>query len=280
MTPAPFAGAGFFAPSVPSAPSAAVINYQVLIEMLGISPRYQGFLTELGQRQVVIIADDSGSMTTVESIKDGKQHTRWNDLIEMMTLVMRGSAVFNPAGIDVHFLNRGSIVNMTTPEQFVQYGPTGGIIDYTAPPRPEQGTPLVTKLSHVMERYRAYDKPILLIVATDGQPSEGDEAFSALMRTRESDPVLREKFAISFLMCTNDHKVVDFYDEMKDKKGYHGIEVTEAYEAERKEIEEEYKKGIGSFSRGDHVVKMLLGPVIPIIAEMDQPPPSGCCSVM
>ena len=131
---------------------------------------------------------------------------------------------------------------MTAPEQFVQPLPNGTVRDFRMAPDGHEGTPLVAKLQEIMNTYETYDKELLIIVATDGHPSEGNEAMFALMDERNQNKRLRQKYPISFLMCTEEESVVKFYDQLKDKKYYKGIEVTEPYEAERREVIDELHK--------------------------------------
>jgi hypothetical protein len=257
--------------------SAAQFNYQGLIEVYNISQRYQQFLLELGKRHVVIIADDSGSMNSVVSMVNGIRRTRWDDLMDMLNLVIRGTAVFDPAGIDVHFLNRGSLCKIIAPEQLLMGLPDGSVNDLRLPPRGDEGTPLVAKLAEVMNMYAQYDKDLLIIVATDGHPNEGNEALFDLMARRDRDIKMCQKFPLSFLMCTEEEEIVTFYDELKEKKHYRNIEITESYEAERREVIEKLHKD--RFTPGDHIVKMLLGPINSEIAMIDQPK-TTCCTIM
>ena len=245
-----------------------LMNYQSLIEMYNISPRYKEFLNKLYGYHVVIIADDSGSMT---SRPNPQSPSRWEDLLGMIDLVVKGSAIFDPYGIDVHFLNRGYLSGITDSRQLAA-------LRY--PPTEMNLTPLVKTLDDEMKRSLLSDKKTLLIIATDGHPSDivigadgrtipSQDAFMNLMKQREDNTILREKCAISFLMCTDEEEIVEFYDAMKDVKHYHHVEVTETYAQEYNEVINELHKS--SFTPGDHVIKMLLGPIVPEIAQIDQP---------
>lgn len=281
-------------PSAPSMdqkgdPEVAMNNYRMLVEERTISRRYQEFMNRLGKYHVVIIADDSGSMN---ERPDLQSNSRWEDLLQMIKLVVEGSAAFDPDGIDVYFLNRGyeerkpdsGLVERKLDSRLEGLKDPRVLEDFKYPPTKSDLTPLVEVMDGVMKQVS--DKPTLLVIATDGHPSDivvngypkdGQEAFKELMKERENNKVLREKCPLSFVMCTDEKEIVEFYDQMKEKDGYHHVEVTETYDKEKREIMEEFHKE--SFTKADHLIKILLGPIVPEIGLMDKPK-SSCCLIL
>ena len=59
---------------------------------------------------------------------DGTQRTRWDELCDIVKIVLKISVMFDSNGVDIYFLNRGSFRNVKDPhavDQFFQTPPSG-----------------------------------------------------------------------------------------------------------------------------------------------------------
>ncbi|CAF5048088.1 unnamed protein product, partial [Rotaria sp. Silwood1] len=74
-------------------------------------------LNILQQFKIVVLCDDSDSMNT---LVDGTTDTRWDELRSIVRIVIEIGTVFDSNGIDVHFLNRLSMPNVTDTQQVVE----------------------------------------------------------------------------------------------------------------------------------------------------------------
>ncbi len=217
-------------------------------------------LRKLRDFEIVIVCDDSGSMLT---LVDGTQRTRWDELCDIVKMVLKIGVIFDSNGVDIYFLNRDSFPNVTDPhvvDQFFQTPPSGY-------------TPLVPVLNEIFTSKLAYpgrDKKLLVFVATDGVPTDKDgneniDKLEHIMRkTRRTDTTY-----VSFLLCTDDPTYIDYLNEWD--RTMPNVDVTDDFHTERKKILGYSKEGKQRFSRGDYVVKALIGAIDPEIDALGEP---------
>lgn len=67
------------------------------------------YLQLLYNFEIVAVCDDSGSMN---SLVDGTQCTRWNELCKIIKIITKIAALFDSNGVDIYFLNRDPILNV------------------------------------------------------------------------------------------------------------------------------------------------------------------------
>lgn len=211
--------------------------------------------------EIVIVCDDSGSMKTPI---DGTQRTRWNELCDIVKIVIRIGAMFDSHGVDVYFLNRQSHLNVTdhnTVDEAFRIAPSG-----FTPLVPVLNTIFTSKLAD-----RGRDKRLLVLVATDGVPTDenGNEVIEefehAMRQTRRVETTY-----VSFLLCTDEASCVDYMREW-DKR-MKNIDVTDDYHTEKKRIRECQNNPNFPFSYGDYVVKALIGAIDPEIDALNEFP--------
>ncbi len=202
-----------------------------------IHPDYLNKMWNLNEYHIVFVCDDSGSMNTRENGK-----SRWTELKETVVKAYEIASVFNPIGIDIHFLNRPTyfgVNDVRVIENSFSYNPSGC-------------TPLITKLNEIKTQYSKTERNILLIIATDGEPSDGDcNTLEKLL-----DDIIKLKFNVTFLACTNDKNAIKYLDEI-DRK-FDKIDVIDDYDNEYEQIIKKNGKNY-NFSYGDYIVKMLIG---------------------
>ena len=212
-------------------------------------------LRQLRDYEVVIVCDDSGSMRTPV---DNSKRTRWDELCEIVKIVIKIGVVFDSNGVDIHFLNRPSFPNVKDPR----------VVEKVFERPPSGYTPLVPVLkrifaSSITARHR--DKKVLVFVATDGIPTDnnGNSDLDEFRRCMQENRRI-ETTHVSFLLCTDEPECVEYmrkWDEEMDN-----VDVTDDFHTERDRIRQCRKNKSYAFSYGDYVVKALVGA---IDAEMD-----------
>ena len=76
-----------------------------IMQKYQINPKHAKKLNKLEDFKIVLILDDSSSINTFIDSIAGKKLTRWQELSYFTKMIVETSAVFNPNGCDVHFLN-------------------------------------------------------------------------------------------------------------------------------------------------------------------------------
>lgn len=209
--------------------------------------------------EIVIVCDDSGSMITPV---DGTQRTRWDELCEIVKKIIRIGVKFDSNGLDIYFLNRLPYKNVKDPTT----------VDKAFQEPPYGFTPLVPVLQEIFTSKladRGRDKKLLVLVATDGVPTDNDgnevtEELQHLMKEiRRADTTY-----VSFLLCTDDENCIEY---MRDwDKRMTNFDFTDDYRTEKARIQECQKNKKLRFSYGDYVVKALIGAIDPEINALNE----------
>ena len=217
-------------------------------------------LRKLRDYEIVIVCDDSGSMKTPV---DNTPRTRWDELCSIVKMVIRIGVIFDSNGVDIHFLNRESYVNVTNPET----------VDKAFEKPPRGFTPLVPVLNRIFESRLAdqgRDKKLLVFVATDGAPTDGngneviDELERCMKETRRADTT-----HVSFLLCTDEPACVRYM--AKWDREMKNVDVTDDFNTERNTIRKNPKNKDLAFSHGDYIVKALVGAIDPEMDDLNEP---------
>merc|ERR1712048_644907 len=194
--------------------------------------------------EIVVIADDSGSMCA----SAGPGATRWSELQETLSLIMELGTCFDESGIDLFFLNRGTIENvkgMNDPNFLgaFQRGPSGG-------------TPLSDTVGRVVNKLDG-EKGCLLFILTDGEPNEGAQAFIKTIEDLVKKRSTSKTVKVQVMACTDDDSAVGYLNDLD--AALEEVDVTDDYRSEQKEVLAAGK--VAKFTRGDWVMKAMLGPV-------------------
>ncbi|CAF1563811.1 unnamed protein product [Rotaria sp. Silwood1] len=226
-----------------------------VIQQYEINQQFAARLYALGNCEVVLLCDDSGSMNTP---LQGTNQTRWDELKSLVNIVVDICAVMDSNGVDVYFLNRDPMLNVTDTRYVRQV--------FNTPP---QGlTPLVPALRRIIaaKRNQSFEKKLLILIATDGAPTDayGNSDVGTL------EAVLRHERTpqtyVTFLACTDDLPTVNYlsnWDKMMPN-----LDVMDDYRSERAEIQR--TRGVNfPFSFGDYIVKSLLGSIDPWFDSLD-----------
>jgi hypothetical protein len=216
-------------------------------------------LRALEDYEIIILCDDSGSMKT---IVDNSNRTRWDELRDIVKIVLEVGTIFDSTGVDIHFLNRRPIYNVTDPNSVDDV--------FSIPPRGY--TPIVAALKYIFglpPTRRGNDKKALVFVATDGAPTDDkgninvNDLEHLLMHERRSETTY-----VMFLICTDDPACVDYLNEWDIKMI--NVDVTDDFKTERDKIRR-FRGPHYPFSKGDYIVKALVGAIDPEIDNINEP---------
>merc|ERR1711862_863179 len=171
----------------------------------------------------------------------------WDELKGTLGQVIEIACCFDADGIDVYFLNRGEIKNVRSGKD--------ERLERAFAARPSGGTPLGRTIQAVLQEKQGNDKPLLVLVATDGVPNEGVRAVARIIRQSISDSRSRVRYQL--LACSDRDRDIGWMNELDDEFGE--VDCTDDYQSERNEV---LAAGVVKhFERGDWVMKALLGPV-------------------
>lgn len=233
-----------------------------------IQPDFARRIRVLEKYDIVVVADDSGSMSLPSSssrtVTDPYAPTvsRWQELQRTTELVMEFASVMDSDGIDLYFLNREGRKNVNNVDMIREC--------FRAPP--SGTTPLGETLQRVFRERGSAEKKCIVFVATDGVPNGGIDWVASILATRPPH------ISVTILACTNERDVLMALQEIDDKVP--GVDVVDDYENERRQVlacqGDEFH-----FSYGDYIVKALLGSVDPYMDTLDEKRKGvGCgCSV-
>ena len=241
--------------------------------------------------EIVVIADDSGSMT-LSSVPDGQRQlgqrepSRWEELCGTLRMVVELATIFDADGVDIHFLNRPALTHLRSRDD--------PQLDTALQRPPSGGTPLTETLQKVLSAHSESEKPVLFVIATDGMPNGGIQRLKNVISEAISRPGRTFKFQI--LACTDDDTQVGWLNEFD--REYKEVDVTDDYHSEKQEVLRTGK--CPSFKRSDWIIKALLGPISNKFDSWDEakranaPPPfkgasssqqpqstkkDGCCTI-
>jgi len=218
-------------------------------------------LTVIEGHQMVIIADDSGSMAN-PSVPPAKRKpgvdssTRWDELRATISSIVDVTACFDSSGVDVFFLNREAVAGVkdSSDPRLVQAFETP----------PDGTTPLLEAMELVTSRL-SRERPVLLFLLTDGEPNGGPEPVEAALKklvAHGGGP----KICVQIMVCTPDDEEVEWLNALD--RDTEGLDVTDDYHTEQQEVLMFNKAS--QFTRGDWVMKAVLGTVSKKFDDWDE----------
>ena len=226
---------------------------------LQIRSRYDEHLLVLQDFEIVIVCDDSGSMVT--RVKSTRR-TRWEELCDTVKKVLRIAIRFDTNGVDLHFLNGGKHLKVKHPDQ----------VDSVFARKPTGYTPLVPVLKDIFQSTMARsgrDKKLLVLVATDGRPTNEDGDDDLAKFEHVMDKVRNAKTTyVSFLLCTEDTKSMEYLKKWDERMP--NVDVTDDYDTELARIRKCQKNENFPFTKDDYIIKVLVGPIVPDIDNLNE----------
>ena len=208
----------------------------------------------LNEFKIVYILDDSFTMR-----KNKKTMSRWEELHEFLKLSLEIIAPFNTNGVDVYFLNRleqGCVQKIKSIDQ----------LDKLFDKLPSGGTPLTKTIQNAINDNtldKLINKKLLLIIATDGEPTDADgapsiEEFKKCLFNRP------DYVYITIRACTDDKESIGYLNDLD--KNLKRLDVVDDYENETIEVKD---KG-NDLNYRDYILKTLLGSILPEFDNLDE----------
>jgi hypothetical protein len=252
---------------IQSVPIRELTRFELLVKKNELPPLVAGQLKSvIDMCKVVISCDDSASMgqSIVESSVDAngntimstvKTSTRWLELKKLAAGIITYVTAIDANGIDIHFLNRPSLYNVTDVSKL---GPV-----FADPPN--GGTPLLGSLRSIFDQNRILppDKQFLLVVViTDGEPSDGTLEDMFRLLTNKAPHI-----HVSLCECTDNDRTMDYLDDFNGR--IPNFDNTDDYREEALKI----KRIQGNqfrFDYNDYVIKILLASFLTWYFQLDQ----------
>jgi len=247
-------------PTPPPAPTGTVTGDQakMLQRLNAVLARFEITIAEanelvvLQDYEIVVIADDSGSMRSAAAPAHMRQigqpsPTRWDELKHTVSEMAELASCFDSSGIDIFFLNRSPLLGVK--------GSADASFASAFAALPTGSTPLTETVQRVAERV-AGERPVLLFVMTDGMPNGGKDPFIKVMREL-TGPNSTAKVRVQIMACTSEESEISWLNELDAELT--GVDVTDDYFSERQEVLNAGR--VAKFTRGDWCMKAMLGPV-------------------
>jgi hypothetical protein len=219
---------------------------------------------------IVVLVDDSGSMNTAVSAGTGAdpfgaRPTRWQELKHRVLQILQIATALDDDGIDLYFLNRVGAKNVTDEKQ----------VEQLFKERPSGYTPLRAAYNRIMEdrsKMNLREKRTLIIIATDGEPNAIDSAGTLRVDSKPFAALLKKRpkpsfFPVVIMACTDNDDEIAWMNGLDDEAP--NVDVVDDYFTEKKEIQAIQGSGF-KFTRGDYVVKTLLGAINPVYDQLDE----------
>ena len=187
-------------------------------------------------------------------------------LYETVCKIVELGGILDDDGVDIWFLNR-----TYNPVEKI-HKPIEGITDMSVVMNwfveaPTGSTPLTNVLRRVFLSRKG--KPQLVLICTDGEPNDANgfsdvRGFTQLLNSRERDV---KNNCVSILACTNDDKSVGWLNKLDNDIEY--LDVIDDYDTEYMQIIKVQGENF-SYTMGDHIIKMLLGPIYEHYDNLDE----------
>lgn len=216
-------------------------------------------LRQLENYDITVICDDSGSMSSpVTNPKSPFEpiDTRWSEAQKSLRIIVDIASIFDSDGIDIYYLNRKPLKSIRSAQDLESRK------GFNTPP--SGSTPLGKVLSQVLEDKASTikEKPMLLIIFTDGVPDNLNEFISKL---KNRSPI--ERIPVSIVACTDDSSAIGYLDKLDKKIRF--LDVCDDFYSEMIQIKKVQGPAF-EFSFGDYITKILLGPIDPSIDKLDE----------
>ncbi|KAB8291736.1 hypothetical protein EYC80_006532 [Monilinia laxa] len=191
-------------------------------------------IVKLALFDIILFIDDSGSMVFQEN------GSRIDDMKLVLGRAAYAGSLFDADGIEVRFINSdvngNNIRSEPEVEALVQRVNFKGLTPLGAQLRNKVVEPLIMNKA----RANALQKPVLVIVITDGQPDNQDEVFQVvknsaaeLARTQYGKQAISYQFA----QVGNDKQATEFLKKLDDDRSIGDlIDCTSNFEAEQDEM--------------------------------------------
>lgn len=223
-------------------------------------------LQQLEGFEIIIIADDSGSMNTpagsvvVAGVGNpyGAAPTRWDELKRTSGIIIDIASTMATHGVDIYFLNRAPVFGVITHEQ----------LDNIFNVKPSGPTPIVPILKKIFMHPPKHGKKRLVLLMTDGKPTAQDGRSDDTVAFKRCLLYDRQTYDyVNIIACTDDDATMEYLNNWDDT--IPRLDVIDDYGSEYNEVKTAQGKNF-SFSYGDYVVKSMLGSIDPWFDHLDE----------
>ena len=218
---------------------------------------------------IVLLCDDSTSMNA--EIKEEKgvafgppkpKMTRWLELKKLAHTVIEFTTAINPNGIDLYFLNRPKLTNVTDMKD----------MQATFASPPNGGTPLSATLNKIYSdkvNLLNAGKQLLIVVVTDGEPSDLSNVESSrnLLYRTLYNMTYHGNVHVSFAECTDNEENTAYLDAWDGQ--ITNFDNTDDYRDELKRVKQLQGQKF-KFDYTDYVIKILLATFVRWYFNLDQ----------
>eukprot|EP00756_Hemistasia_phaeocysticola_P021980 Hpha_TRINITY_DN15804_c2_g3::TRINITY_DN15804_c2_g3_i1::g.190069::m.190069 len=230
---------------------------QELLDLYEITLAQSEDLKVLAMYDIVFLVDDSGSMNRVE-VTAGVKQSRWQELRDTVGAMIEFASYFDDDGTDIYFLNRAGVEGVTDPKD--------ERLERVFAAHPSGTTPLTRRFREVVQSHSG-SKPLLVMLATDGEPDDGASSFMLEARRLLSGSDGKD-VRLGVLACTQDERAVHWLNQLDDDPQIgHKVDVCDDYESEKEEVLATGR--VRQFLISDYYVKALLGPILSKYDNLD-----------
>lgn len=221
-------------------------------------------LAVLGLYDIVLLLDDSGSMSYVDS---GEEISRFQILKEVVKTISFGSTLMDPDGIVIRFLNSSIEGNGLKNVHDVN-----NIFAHVSPKSSTPiGSALINKIfNNIVKNLLISNdltRPILTIIVTDGCPDDRNEVIQVIKTCKtacERSKYGQNAMAFSFAQIGKDKSATEYLSELDCHFEIgHLIDCTSEYDIERAECG-------SNFTESAWIIKLMIGAVDPDYDQADE----------
>lgn len=209
-------------------------------------------LTSIALVDVVVVLDDSGSMSIDQERQD--------DMLAFLKLIGKVVTLFDADGISIATLNdQKSVDGISDPQ---------ALIAKFDSLRFQGCTPVGATLRRLHKTYTGGTKPVLAYIVFDGAPDSQSEVFSAIKsQASSSSQVGRKGWLYQFLQVGRDTSAQTFLSNL-DNASDIGDLIDACSYIEAEQLECQQRKGT-TLTVQDYIVKSLIGALDPSMDSKD-----------
>jgi len=230
---------------------------EAILQQFDITIAEANDLVDLDNHSFVILADDSGSMknsslSAEELNSNAEPRSRFDEARQAASMIIEMASCFSDRGTDLYFCNRRSRqhIKSMNDEEFQR----------AFDKLPSGPSNLGQRILEVGERAAVrmgVERPILIFVLTDGLVDKQDlfeNNVEALMKKKTK---AKGNFKLQLMACTSNAEDAEWLSQLEYK--FEAVDCIDDYQEELKQVIRARKTK--TFTRGDWVLKAMLGPI-------------------
>ena len=221
-------------------------------------------LRQLENYHIVVIADDSSSMTNhahriSEEDPFGHVPSRWEELCRRVGVIIDVATALSKDGIDLYFFNRGTFRNITDPEKAREYfeAPSAGNASLR---------PVYEQVVKDNQRTKP-DSKVLIFILTDAEPTQSDTqcvtSFDSWLQVRDTP----RQYPISIMVCKDSRREKDSIHYL-DRASI-AVNICRDYLTEKLHVEKVQERHCFELNEKQYLLKFLLGAIDPVYDMLD-----------